>query len=534
MIAQNNPFPETALIPTPVRLQALELESLANLVTRVPGVPHRQFEVEAPFTGEKIGQLPACNETDVELAVKRARVAQPVWARRPVAERQAIFKRYHDLVLRRQAELLDVIQLESGKARQHALEEVFDVALTGRYYAYHAQRFLKTRSRRGLFPLVARVQEHHHPVGVAGFISPWNYPLTLAISDVIPALIAGNTAVLKPAELTPFTALLAVKLLREAGLPHEVFQVVTGQGSVIGPALIDRVDYVMFTGSTATGRVVAQQAAGRLIPCSMELGGKNAAIVLNDADINRAVEGVIRGTFSNAGQLCIAFERLYVQEGLYPRFLDRLVERVRALRLGATFDYNADIGSLISQGQLDTVHGQVQQALAQGARLLTGGRPRPDIGPYFYEPTVLAGVTETMTLCREETFGPVIAAYPFRTIREVIRRANDSAYGLNAGIWTRNLKLARKMAAQIKTGTVNINEGYAATWASLDAPMGGMKTSGIGRRHGREGILKYTTSQAVGSLHFLSLAPSRLLPAARFALVMTLILWLIRRIPGLR
>jgi succinate-semialdehyde dehydrogenase/glutarate-semialdehyde dehydrogenase len=516
------------------RLKALNLDNLDRFVTINPGQNHPCFEIEAPFTGQIIGRLPQCSEADVDLAITQAQAAQQLWAGQPIEKRQAVFKRYHDLVLAQRGELLDLVQLEAGKARLHALEELFGVALTSRYYAYHGHKYLKTSRRRGVLPLLTRVREHRRPVGVVGLISPWNYPLILAVSDAIPALIAGNAVILKPSELTPYTALYAVKLLQQAGLPAHLFQVLTGLGQPVGPALVDQVDYVMFTGSTVTGRVVAQQAAGRLIPFSLELGGKNPMLVFEDANLEQAVEGAIRGAFSSTGQLCIAIERLYVQESVYDRFVARLLERIKQLKLGAAFDYSADVGSLVSQRQLELVHSHVQEALAKGAVRLTGGQPRPDIGPYFFEPTVLANVTEAMTLCREETFGPVMAIYPFCTVAEAVHQANNSAYGLNASIWTRDRKLAHQVARQIETGMVNINESYGATYASIDAPMGGLKHSGLGHRHGREGILKYTQPQTVASQHLIPLAPFWLLPAAAFTLVMTLLLLVFRRIPGLR
>jgi succinate-semialdehyde dehydrogenase/glutarate-semialdehyde dehydrogenase len=340
--------------------------------------------------------------------------------------------------------------------------------------------------------------------------------------------------VLKPVEETPFTALYAHQLLREAGLPQQVFQVVTGSGSLVGPALIEGVDFLGFTGSAATGRVVVAQAAKRLIGVSLELGGKNPALVLADADLDRAVAGVIRAGFSNAGQLCLSLERIYIHRTVYNRFLNRLMPKVKALRLNSALDFSADVGSLMSQAQLDKVIDHVQDALDRGAALLAGGRPRPDLGPYFYEPTVLADVTPDMKLYAEETFGPVLSLYPFDHLDEAIRKANDTRYGLNAAIWTGNVREGRRIAQRIKVGTVNINEGYAATWASIDAPMGGMKESGLGRRHAAQGILRYTEPQTIAMQRLLPLAQPAWLKPAWFALVITLLLLVIKRIPGLR
>ncbi|NLX09923.1 MAG: succinate-semialdehyde dehydrogenase (NADP(+)) [Chloroflexi bacterium] len=518
---------------TPRHLPPGLLPALAAMIPRAEG-PRPAVPVRAPFTGEEIGTVPACTEADVALAVERARAAQPAWAARPAAERKVIFMRYHDLLLHRQDTMLDLLQLEGGRARRHALEEVLDTALNSRYYAVRAGAWLKPRRRKGALPLLTATWEHRHPLGVVGIISPWNYPLTLAIADAIPALLAGNAVVLKPASETPFTALLAVKWLHEAGLPADLIQVVTGRGSIIGSALIERVEFIGFTGSTETGRGIAAQAAERLIGCSMELGGKNPMLVLNDADLDRAVDGAMRGCFSNTGQLCISIERMYVQSAIYGRFVAAFAERTRNLHLSAAYDYEGEIGTLISQEQLDKVQEHVQDAVAKGATVLTGGRARPDLGPYFYEPTILTGVTPEMQVAAEETFGPVVSIYRFDDLPDAIHAANDSRYGLNASIWTRDTALGRALAAQIECGTVNINEGYSAAYGSVDAPMGGMKDSGLGRRHGKQGMLKYTEAQTIAVQRLLPIAPLPNMTAGQFALVMTLTLFLLKRIPKLR
>ncbi|MGA9399428.1 succinic semialdehyde dehydrogenase [Haladaptatus sp.] len=477
--------------------------------------------VHFPFTGEQIGSVPAATERDVSKAVSSARAAQREWSSWSVERRASLLSRFHDLVLDRQDELLDVMGLESGKARQHSFEEVLDVATNARYYANRGADFLRPRRRDGAIPLATKTKEYRTPVGVVGIIAPWNYPLTLAVSDAIPALLAGNSVVLKPAEETPFTALFATKLLREAGVPETVFQVVTGRGGEVGPALIDGVDFVGFTGSTETGRTVAKRAGENLVKCSLELGGKNPMLVLDDADVSEAVEGAIRGCFTNAGQLCLSFERLYVQDGVYDAFLRRFAERTRNLTMAPSLDYEIEVGSLVSEAQFEKVRAHVEDAVEKGATVVTGGNARPDLGPYFFEPTILEEVTDGMVIAREETFGPVVSVTRFSDAAEAIRLANDSEHGLNASVWTTYSERGWNVARQIDCGTVGINDPYHATWASVDAPMGGMKASGVGRRHGREGILKYTEAQTVAEQRFASLAPPRRIPTEWYTRAMT-------------
>ncbi len=400
--------------------------------------PHDEIVVRSPFNGAELGSIPSGAEADVQLAVELARRAQPGWAARKFADRARVFLRFHDLLLQRQDEVLDLIQLETGKARRHAFEEVLDTAVVSRYYALHAKRLLRPRCRKGALPLLTKTREVRTPVGVAGFIAPWNYPLNLAITDAAPALMAGNTAVLKPDAQTSLTALWAVDLLRQAGLPPDVFPVVTGEGPVVGPAIGEHVDFIMFTGSGRTGRLVARQAAERLIGCSLELGGKNPMLVLEDANLEKAVDGAVRGCFAAAGQICVSIERIWVHQSHWNAFVRRFVERTKALRLGAALDYSADVGSLASERQMTTVEEHVADALRHGAKLLAGGRRRPELGPLFYEPTILANVRPGMKAYAEETFGPVVSLYPFASEIEAIEQANATRYGLSASIWTRD------------------------------------------------------------------------------------------------
>ncbi len=510
-----------------MRTEPAPIEHVRNGVTLV-AEPHEDLFVCAPYTGAVLGYIPSCRAEDVELAVNRARAAQAQWHARACAERARIVLRFHDLLLRRQNEALDIIQRETGKARRHALEEILDTALVCQYYAKRAEGLLRPRRRRGALPLLTKTWEFRYPVGVAGFIVPWNYPLILAVTDAIPALMAGNCGVLTPDPQGSFTALWALNLLREAGMPEDVFQVVTGYGPVVGEALADRVDYLMFTGGTRTGRIVGQRAAAGLIGCSLELGGKNPMLVLADADPNAAVEGALRGCFVGSGQVCISIERIYVHESLYEAFLSAFAERTRRLKMGAAFDYSVDMGSLTVQRQLDTVEAHVGDALSKGATLVTGGRRRPELGPLFYEPTILSGVRPDMRVYAEETFGPVVSVAPFATEDEAIERANASPYGLSASIWSRDTRRAVSLAVRVQAGSVNINEAYAATWGSTDAAIGGVKQSGLRPRHGAEGLLKYTRTQAVAVQQGMAMGPRHGQDAGPYARTMTRLMKLSR------
>jgi succinate-semialdehyde dehydrogenase / glutarate-semialdehyde dehydrogenase len=494
----------------------------------------RAIESVAPFTGEPLGWIPRCTPDDVREAVRRARAAQAKWAKTPFAERKRIMLRFHDLVLQRQDEGLDIVQLECGKARLHAFEELADTAVVARHYAFRAERYLKPRLRRGLFPGMTLAWEFRHPLGVVGYIVPWNYPLNLSITDAIPALMAGNAVVLKPDHQTSFTALWAVDLLYQAGLPKDVLCAVTGLGPELGPTLIENVDFVMFTGSTNTGRTIAKQAAERLIGYSLELGGKNPMLVLPDADVDQAVEGAARGCFVGAGQVCVSIERIYVHRSIFDGFVERFAERACGLRLGAELAYGPEMGSLASDRQMETVTEHVRDAVEKGATVVTGGRPRPDLGPYFYEPTILTGVREGMKAFAEETFGPVVAIYPYDTVDEAVEAANRTQYGLSASVWTRNLRKGRQVAERIEAGSVNVNESYAATWGSVDAPIGGFKESGMGRRHGLEGITKYTESQTVAAQWGLAIAPPPFMGQKGFTRFISGFLKVAKRVPGLR
>ncbi len=488
-------------------LDAAQVERWLSLVCASPDA-HRTTQ-RSPLDLEPTITVPHSTEDDVDRAFADAHAAQQRWAATSMRERARVLRRFHDLVLDRQALLCDVIQWENGKARTHAMDEVLDVALVSRYYARRSARLLAPKRRRGAFPLVTRTWELRAPKGVVAVISPWNYPLDIGVTDLIPAVMAGNGVVWKPDLQTMLTALIALDLLHAAGLPRGLVQVVAGEGPVVGPMLVDRGDYVQFTGSTNTGRTVAARAAQRLVGCSLELGGKNACIVLPDADLTKAVDIALRGAFVNAGQLCIGTERIFVHELIADAFRSALAAAARDLTLGANIGWGSAMGPLISPAQFARAEAHVRDAFDKGADLLVGGRPRPELGPLVYEPTVLLNVAEGMEAHRNETFGPVASLYVWRDEDELVQRVNDTEYGLSASIVTPSVRHARALAARLRVGGVNINEAFGAAYASIDAPMGGMRASGLGRRHGAEGLLKYTEAQTIAAQRVLPLAPGR-------------------------
>ncbi|KAA0024793.1 succinic semialdehyde dehydrogenase [Antrihabitans cavernicola] len=457
------------------------------------------------FTGKELATVPIGTADDVDAAFVKARAAQAKWVERPVKERAAIFEKFRGLLMDNREFLMDVAQAETGKARSAAQEEIIDMALNARYYARVSEGLLKQKRVQGLLPGLTKTVINYQPKGVVGVISPWNYPMTLSISDAIPALIAGNAVVVKPDSQTPYCTLANAELLYQAGLPKELFAVVTGPGSVVGTAIVNKCDYLMFTGSSATGSTLAEQCGRRLIGFSAELGGKNPMIVTKDANLDTVAKAATRACYSNAGQLCISIERIYVEQPAVEAFTTKFVEQVGKMKLAAGYDFDADMGSLISEDQVKTISGHVDDARVKGAKVVAGGNARPDIGPLFYEPTVLTGVTDEMECARNETFGPLVSIYPVADVDEAIEKANDTEYGLNASVWAGSTAEGEAIALRLRSGTVNVDEGYAPAFGSTAAPMGGMGASGVGRRHGPDGLLKYCESQTVATTRVMNL-----------------------------
>ena len=457
------------------------------------------IEVTNPATGEQVGSVPDLSADEVAELVARARAAQPGWAALGPAGRAQRLLEARRLLVRDAERVIGTIMAETGKAWEDAqFSDIFFACESLGFWARRGRRWLADERVTSTLPVALgkRLVVRREPLGVVGVISPWNYPLALPFADSIPALMAGNSVVLKPSEETPLSALLAADVLRAAGMPAGVFAVATGGGDT-GAALVDSADAIAFTGSVPTGRKVAERAARRLIPVSLELGGKDAAIVLRDADLERAANAMVYYSMQNAGQTCISIERAYVEEPVYDRFVSMVEERVRALRLGdpSRGPGSVEVGAVTSPLQLEKIDRHVREALAAGARALTGGRRGNGRGQFF-PPTVLVDVTHDMDCVREETFGPTLPIVKVRDADHAIELANDSSYGLGASVFTRDARRGEEVARRLEAGNVAVNDPWSY-FAIPDLPMGGWKDSGLGTRHGPDGIRRYCRQQTI-------------------------------------
>lgn len=474
-----------------------------------------------PLTGHKLHDIEAHSATDVALKFQTGREAQRAWDNLGPSARAKIAHKLVDVLIANQEQLMDVLQKETGKSRMHAFEEVTGALAAISYYAKMTPKLLKRKKVRGGVPLLITAYTEPAAVGVVGIITPWNYPLALTMMDVIPALLAGNAVVQKADNQTAKTVSMSRELAVQAGVPADVWQVVHGDPQEVGNAVTDNSDYLAFTGSTATGRLVAQRAASRLIGYSLELGGKNPMIVMPGADLEKAAELAIASAFGNAGQLCVSIERLYVPNHALKEFEQILKQRVETLEVGASNAFDFDLGALSSNAQLERVSGFVERAQKEGARLVTGGKSLPEIGPNFYAPTVLADIPHSAEILHKEVFGPVIALVGYDSLDEAIELANATEYGLNAAV-VGDPKKALKVASKLMAGSVNINEGYRASMATMAAPMGGMKQSGMNRRSGPGGLLRFTENRTIGVANKMPISlPNRAKDYRKMAPLMT-------------
>jgi len=460
------------------------------------GQHDKVVDVINPATGKKAFGLPQFTADEVAAVTESARTAAIGWRQLPVSQRANIVLRLHDLMISNQERLLELVQFETGKTKAGAFEDFAGALFAARYYGKRAPKLLGLHPTKTDAPFFVRNYVDYDPVGVVGVITPWNFPLALPAFDVLPALLAGNAVVHKPDNQTALTSLYLRQLALDAGLPDGVWNIVVGAGAEVGNAVTDTVDYVAFTGSTATGRTVAQRAAGRLIGYSLELGGKNPAIVLAGANLKRAAKNVVTGAIGNAGQICVSIERCYVPANQRDQFIELLKQELGKLSYGKTNAFDTEMGSLTSAGQLQRVTGFLNEARETGAEVW-GGENKPEIGPYFISPAIVVEPTDAASLNRSEVFGPVIQVYGYQTLDEAVAAANDTEFGLNASVLG-PVNQALAVARRLQAGSVNINEGYRASFGSMSSPMGGVKHSGHGRRNGDGGLLRFTEPKAIG------------------------------------
>jgi acyl-CoA reductase-like NAD-dependent aldehyde dehydrogenase len=458
----------------------------------------RTIDVHNPATGELIRSVPAIGPEQVAELAARARAAQPGWQALGFEGRAKILRRAQRWTTDNADRIARTIVAETGKTYEDAqLAEISYAAQAFGFWAKNAEAYLADERIRSTSPFVLgrKLFVRYAPVGVVGVIGPWNYPLTNSFGDCIPALAAGNSVILKPASLTPLTSLLMQEALRECGLPEDVFLTAVGSGEV-GSELIDHVGFVMFTGSTEVGKKVMERAAKTLTPVGLELGGKDPMIVLSDADVERAANAAVHYSLQNGGQTCISIERAYVEEPVYEQFVALVEKKMREVRQGVPGGPGVtDVGAVTSPPQVDLIDEHVRDAVDKGARALVGGR-RGDGPGDFYEPTLLVDVDHTMEAMTEETFGPTLPVMKVRDAEEGIRLANDSPYGLQASIWTKDADKGERLAREVEAGVVCVNDAQV-NYIALELPMGGWKSSGLGTRHGKDGIRKYTKKQTV-------------------------------------
>jgi acyl-CoA reductase-like NAD-dependent aldehyde dehydrogenase len=457
-----------------------------------------EFEVRNPATGELVDSVPKLGNEDVAEAAARARAAQPAWEALGIDGRAEILKRFGGWMAENKERIIETVVAESGKSYEDAQTSDWAYGLAAaKFWSKNTKKHLKDERIRSSNPLIMgkKLKVRYAPYGLVGVIGPWNYPIVNSFGDAIPALMAGNAVLLKPASATPTTSILLKEGLVEAGMPADVLQITTGPGA-IGDAIVDAVDMIMFTGSTAVGQSVMRRAAETLTPVSLELGGKDPMIVLSDANVDRAANLAVFWSMFNGGQTCISVERVYVEEPIYDEFVDKVEKYAKELRVGKPDGPGSvDVGAVTTPDQLDLIESHVEDAKAKGARVLVGGKRGSGPGQYF-EPTVLVDVDHTMECMTEETFGPTLPIMKVKDEQEAISLANDSPYGLGASVVTKNMKHGDEVARQVEAGAVCVNDALMNYFA-MELPMGGWKTSGVGSRHGADGIRKYTRKQSI-------------------------------------
>ncbi|HMI89321.1 MAG TPA: aldehyde dehydrogenase family protein [Polyangiaceae bacterium] len=455
----------------------------------------RRMKLSSPATEAPIGEITVATADEVRAAVQRARAAQPGWEATGFDGRRRYMEKALKVLLARQEEFIDVIVRETGRSRMETIMmEIFPSCDSLSYYGKKAKKILSDRKVPLHLLRNKKMVLTYRPLGVIGIITPWNGPFILSLNPTVQALMAGNTVVLKPSEVTPFSGKLVAELFRDVGLPENVVNVVEGDGET-GAALVDAgVDKISFTGSVRTGRKIGEACGRALTPCTLELGGKDPMIVCADADLTRAAAGAVFGSMMNSGQFCSSTERVYVMESIADEFIRRVVEKVKTLKLGTSGDF--DLGPVIWPNQLEIIERHVQDAIAKGAKLLTGGKRALEFGKLFYEPTVLVDVTHDMAVMREETFGPILPIIRVRDENEALRLANDCVYGLAANVWTKDKDKALRLAKRIEAGSVCVNDS-AITYGVTEAPFGGRKASGVGQVNGDAGLKSYCFAQPI-------------------------------------
>lgn len=454
-----------------------------------------------PATGDSFGEVEMTGAEAVQKAVDDMRASFPAWSSKPVKERVRILRKFQSLLIDRRDEITSVLNLDCGKSRQDGLIELFiTVDMLAQYCAQAPKWLRKKHVSPGLY-LFKECYVEYKPHGVVAVIAPWNYPLTLALPPVLAALLAGNTVVLKPSEVTAATGVLIERLIGQIPELAPFVRVVHGDGKVGAELIQAEPDFIFLTGSTATGRKVMQAAAGSLTPVALELGGKDAMIILEDADLEAAAQWGVWGAFFNAGQTCMAVERVYVVESKYDEFVRLAVENAKKFMTGYATGFNTSfsMGPVTDPRQVKTIERHLADALARGAIVLTGGKE----AAMFFNPMVIVNVDHSMLLMREETFGPFLPIMKVKDDAEAVRLTNDSTYGLGASVWGRNIKHAQAVAGQIQAASLIVNDCIAQFGIPM-LPFGGINGSGSGRVHGQEGLMQFTrsTSYAVGDPPF--------------------------------